>query len=309
MATSDTTDELTGGRVDVARSWLFVPGDRADRFDKAVASGADVAICDLEDAVAPDAKESARADVASWLGEGRSVCVRVNAPGTAWSEDDVAALRGRPGLLAVVVPKAEDPAALTSIADALGVPVVALVESALGVHRAHDVAAARGVSRLAFGSIDYALDIGCSEDDRALLHARSVLVLASRVAGLPAPVDGVTTDLDDEAAAGSDALAALRLGFGGKLCIHPRQVAAVNAAMAPSAAEVARAARVVDAARSPQAVRVDGQMVDKPVVERAREVLRRARLFAVPGTDDSRDHPDDGRDDDTGAGPRVAGTP
>jgi len=288
MTTSDATDGAADApardRVAVARSWLFVPGDRAERFGKATASGADAAICDLEDAVAPGAKDRARADVATWLGEGGSACVRVNATGTAWGDDDVAALRGVPGLVAVVVPKAEDPAALTSVADALGVPVVALVETALGVHRVHDVAAARGVSRLAFGSIDYALDLWCSEDDAALLFARSALVLASRLAGLPAPVDGVTTDLDDEEAAGADARTARRLGFGGKLCIHPRQVGVVNAAMAPSATEVSRAARVLDAADgSQEAVRVDGQMVDRPVVERAREVLRRAQLFGVPG--------------------------
>lgn len=274
-----TTDPSVVRRVDVARSLLFVPGDRPDRFDKAVASGADVVLLDLEDAVAPDAKESARADVATWLGDGGSACVRVNAPGTRWGAGDVAALRDRPGLVAVVVPKAEDPADLTSVAQTLGVPVIALVESASGLHRAVDVARADGVARLAFGSIDYALDLGSSEDDAALLHARSVLVLASRLAGLPAPVDGVTTELDDGTAAGEAARTALRLGFGGKLCIHPRQVAAVNAVMTPLPDDVERAERLVDASGGGQAVRVDGQMVDAPVVERARAVLRRARLF------------------------------
>lgn len=291
-----TTLDPATRSVDIARSWLFVPGDRADRFDKAAASGADLVVCDLEDAVAPPGKESARAQVAAWLGGGGSACVRVNAPGTRWGAGDVAALRARPGLVAVVVPQAEDPAALTSVADALDVPVIALVESALGVHRAHEVAGARGVARLAFGSIDYALDLSCGEDEVALLHARSVVVLASRVAGLPAPVDGVTTDLDDGAAAGAAALTARRLGFGGKLCIHPRQVGAVNAAMAPSAAEVAQASRILDAAGGGQALRLDGQMVDRPVVDRAREVVRRARLFAVAGSDDAAaDASDDGR--------------
>lgn len=282
-----TTDRSSARQVDVARSLLFVPGDRADRFGKAADSDADLVVCDLEDAVAPIDKESARAGVAAWLGSGGSACVRVNATGTREAPDDVAALRARSGLVAVMVPKAEDPVALTSVAVALDVPVVALVESALGVHRAHEIAGARGVARLAFGSIDYALDLRSGDDQLALLHARSVLVLASRVAGLPAPVDGVTTDLDDEAAAGADAAAARRLGFGGKLCIHPRQVDAVNAAMTPSASEVAHATRVLDTVGDGPATRLDGQMIDRPVVERAREIVRRAGLFAGPAADDA----------------------
>jgi len=285
MTDLDTTDPSTAPYplVDIARSWLFVPGDRPDRYDKAAHSGADVVICDLEDAVAPADKDAARADVAAWLAGGGSACVRVNATNTSWGPDDVAALRAQPGLLAVLVPKAEDPAALTAVADALDVPVVALVESALGVYRADDIAAAPGVARLAFGSLDYALDLSCGVDDDALLHARSVLVLASRLAGLPAPVDGVTTDLDDDAAVGVAARTARRLGFGGTLCIHPRQVGPVNAVMAPSTAEAEYATQVLAAAGKGRAVRMDGQMVDAPVVQRARQVLRRAQLFS--GTD------------------------
>ncbi len=284
------TDRSAARAVDAARSLLFVPGDRADRFDKAAASDADLVVCDLEDAVAPTGKESARADVAAWLDRGGSACVRVNATGTREGPDDVVALRARSGLVAVMVPKSEDPAALTSVAVALDVPVIALVESAIGIHRAYEIAGAHGVARLAFGSIDYALDLGSGDDELALLHARSVLVLASRVAGIPAPVDGVTTDLDDDAAAGADAAAARRLGFGGKLCLHPRQVGAVNAAMTPSASEVAHAIRVLDTVGDGPATRLDGQMIDRPVVERAREIVRRARLFAGPTADDGVRH-------------------
>lgn len=280
-----TSPDAAPTGLDVARSWLFVPGDRADWFDKAVASGADVVVLDLEDAVAPDGKDDARSAVAQWLrAPGSSACVRVNAVGTPWHATDLAAVAGLPGLAAVLVPKAEDPGALTSVAEQAGVPVVALVESALGVHRAVEVAGAPGVARLAFGSIDYALDLGSSEDAEALLLARSTLVLASRVAGLPAPVDGVTAALDDDAQTVADARAARRLGFGGKLCIHPRQVGAVNAAMAPDEAEIADAAAVVDTAGDGRAVRVGGRMVDAPVLARAREVLRRARLFGLAGT-------------------------
>jgi citrate lyase subunit beta/citryl-CoA lyase len=260
-----------------ARSWLFVPGDRPDRFGKAAASGADIVVLDLEDAVAPEAKTTARDQVARWLADGGVGCVRVNASGTPCHEADVAALVGAPGLRAVLVPKAEDPRALSALSAALGpdTAVVALVESALGQHRVHELAAAPGVARLAFGSIDLALDLGADDAALPLLFARSSLVLASRVAGLPAPVDGVTQDLDDPAVVTRDTAAAVGLGFGGKLCVHPRQVVAVNAGFRPSEAAVHHAQQVLAAADGGSA-RVGGQMVDRPVVERARQLLARS---------------------------------
>ena len=266
-----------------ARSLLFVPGDRPDRFEKARSSGADLVVCDLEDAVAPAGKDAARGEVARWLGDGGVAVVRVNAPGTSWYADDCAALEGLAGLAAVMVPKAEDRASLADLAVRLGVPLIALVETALGLHRAHDLATVPEVVRLAFGSIDFSLDTGCGDDDVALLHARSSLVVASRAAGVAQPVDGVTVALDDAEAVGADAAMARRLGFAGKLCIHPRQVAPVNAAFSPTAEEVEHARRIVAAAGDGSASRVDGQMVDVPVLERARRTLRRAELWPAPG--------------------------
>jgi citrate lyase subunit beta/citryl-CoA lyase len=262
-----------------ARSWLFVPGDRADRFGKAAASGADIVVLDLEDAVAPEVKATARDQVARWLADGGTGCVRINAAGTPFHETDVAALVGAPGLRAVLVPKAEDPRVLTALSAALGpdTAVVALVESALGQHRVHELAAAPGVARLAFGSIDLALDLGADDAALPLLLARSSLVLASRVAGLPAPVDGVTQDLDDPAVVARDTAAAVGLGFGGKLCVHPRQVTAVNAGFRPSEAAVHHARQVLAAAAAGGSARVGGQMVDRPVVERARQLLAGSR--------------------------------
>jgi citrate lyase subunit beta/citryl-CoA lyase len=283
-------DAGTPAAMDVhsARSWLFVPGDRGDRFAKAAASGADVVVCDLEDAVAADAKAAARTEVAGWLGDGGVACVRINAHGTPFYGTDVATLAGIPGLRAVMVPKAEDPQVLAELSDALGprTAVVALVETALGLHRAHDLAAAPGVARLAFGSIDFALDVGAAEAEVPMLFARSSLVVASRAAGVAAPVDGVTVALDDPAVVEADAAAAVRLGFGGKLCVHPRQVSAVNAAFSPSEADVLHARRIVDSVTGGGAARLDGEMVDRPVVERARLVLRRAGI--EPSPDDSR---------------------
>lgn len=264
-------------QVRTARSWLFVPGHRGDRFDRAAASGADVVVCDLEDAVAEEAKATARAEVTRWLARGGTACVRVNAPGTPFADADVAALAGVPGLVAVMVPKAEDPRVLAGLAEALGpdTAVVALVETALGVHRVHALAAAPGVARLAFGSIDLALDLGVEDAAVPLLSARSALVLASRVAGLPAPVDGVTPILDDPAVVQEAAATAAAMGFGGKLCVHPRQVEAVHAGFRPGEADVRHAHRVL-ASVAGGAGQVDGQMVDRPVLERARQVLRRS---------------------------------
>lgn len=278
------TDAMTGP-AGLARSLLFVPGDRPDRFDRAAASGADLVVCDLEDAVAGAAKDTAREQVTGWLDTGGSAAVRINAAGTPWYAADCAALRGLDGLSAVMVPKAEDPDALGSLAASLGdIPVVALVETALGLHRVVDLASVPGVVRLAFGSVDFALDTGCAQDDTALLHARSSLVVASRVAGVAQPVDGVTVALDDPDAAGRDATQARRLGFTGKLCVHPRQVPAVNAAFTPSAEEVDRARRVVAAAGDGAASRVDGEMVDVPVLERSRRILDQAELWTPSET-------------------------
>jgi citrate lyase subunit beta/citryl-CoA lyase len=276
--------------VDVysARSWLFVPGDRSHRFAKATASGADVVICDLEDAVSNDAKALARANVASWLNEGGAACVRINAHGTPFYDADVAALAGAPGLHAAMVPRAEDPRMLAELSDILGpnTVLIALVETALGLHRAYELAAVPGVARMAFGSIDFALDVSAEETALSMLFARSSLVVASRAAGVVPPVDGVTVRLDDLRAVEADAAAAVSLGFGGKLCVHPHQVDTVNAAFSPSEEDVLRARRIVGSVTKGGAKRLDGQMVDRPIVERARLVLQRAGI--KPSPDDSR---------------------
>lgn len=268
-------------RVQSARSFLFVPGDRPERFDKAVASGADVVIIDLEDAVAPEGKSTAREAAVTWLAAGGRAAVRVNAADSPEHAADVQALTGissaatDSGLLAVVLPKADDPALSSAVADQTGVPVIALVESALGIVRADELASATGVSRLAFGHLDYAVDLGSGNGREAVLLARSTLVLASRAAGLPGPVDGVTTALDDMDVLADDLRYARDLGLTGKLLIHPKQVAPTHSAHQPSEDEVAWAERVVEAAAAGGAVRVDGDMVDAPVVARAHGILTR----------------------------------
>lgn len=279
--------------VQQARSFLFVPGDRPERFDKALASGADVVIIDLEDAVALEAKAAAREAAVTWLAAGGRAAVRVNAADSPEHAADVAALAGfasstkpsaipagaagtaGPGLLAVVLPKTDDPALASAVAEQTGVPVIALVESALGVVRAHEIASATGVSRLAFGHLDYAVDLGSGNGREAVLLARSTLVIASRAAGLPGPIDGVTTALDDAAVLTDDLAYARDLGLTGKLLIHPKQVEATHAAHRPSEEELSWARRVIEAAAAGGAVRVDGDMVDPPVVARAQDILSR----------------------------------
>ncbi len=261
------------------RSYLFVPGDRPERFAKALASGADAVIVDLEDAVAPANKNAARDAVAGALDATQPIVLRINGADTAWFADD-ARLAAHPGVAAVMLPKAAsaDPVAALRAASG-GKPVLALVESAAGMSNVAALAATPGVARLVFGSIDFQLDLDIADDDLALLAFRSQLVLASRVANLPAPVDGVTTTLDDAVRIELEARRARSLGFGAKLCIHPRQVAIVNSAFSPAEAELAWAQRVVDAAAAADgaAVAVDGKMVDAPVLSRARRLLASRR--------------------------------
>ncbi len=253
---------------------LFVPGDRPDRFDKAVAAGADLVVLDLEDAVAPDAKDAARDHVVGWLAAGGRAAVRVNAAGTTGHDHDLRALSGTP--LPVMLPKAEDPAAVAAVAAGLhpGTTLLALVETAAGVLAAPALAAVDGVSRLVLGTYDLAAQLGVSPDDRdAMAGARQALVLASAAAGLAGPVDGVTGDVGDDDRLRDDVAYAVRLGFGGKLCVHPRQVPVARAALLPGPEDLAWARRVVEAAAGSGAVLLDGAMVDKPVVDRARRML------------------------------------
>ena len=262
---------------------LFVPGDRPDRFAKAAAAGADVVIIDLEDAVGPTDKDPARDATLGALADGARLraLVRVNDPSGALGRTDrkaLADLLARPshGVLGVVVPKAGDPEALAELAGSLGpeLAVVAIVESALGVVRAYELASAPGVTRLAFGALDLALDLGSDVDAQTGQVARAQVVLASRAAGLPAPLESPATELRDTDRIEQTSRAARALGFGGRLCIHPAQLAPVRAGFAPSPDEVEWARRIAAAGES--ATRVDDQMVDRPVLERARAILRRA---------------------------------
>jgi citrate lyase subunit beta/citryl-CoA lyase len=254
------------------RAPLFVPANRPERFAKAAASGADAVILDLEDAVAAEAKDRARAALDTGFTD-LPVIVRINACGTEWHEADVAAVAAlRPA--GVILPKAEDAEMVAGVAAALdGVPVIALVETARGLANARAMAAA-GVARLAFGSVDFCADLACAHLREVLLPVRLELVLASRLAGIAAPIDGVTVQLDDLSVSHDDAAHARALGMTGKLCIHPRQITEVRRAFAPTEKEIDWARRVI--ASGDGAASVDGAMVDEPVRIRARAILAEA---------------------------------
>ncbi len=263
----------------ICRSYLFVPGNRPDRFEKARQSGAGAVILDLEDAVQSTDKDLAREAVVSWLAPARPVYVRINGMGTLWFERDLEVV-GLPGVLGVVLPKAEHPEQVAEVAARLTgeARVLPLLETALGIWNVRALAQAPRVERLAFGAVDFQLNTGISGEREELLYARSRLVLASRVAAILPPVDGVTMAFDDLTRLQEDVARARRLGFGGKLCIHPKQVETINRGFAPTEAERAWARRVLEEARvtGAGALRLDGELIDRPVIERARSILAQA---------------------------------
>lgn len=262
----------------IPRSYLFVPGNRPERFEKARASGADVVILDLEDAVLPAAKAAARAAIIASLDAARPVHVRINGADTSWFADDVATLVAHAGVAGILLPKAESAAQIEALVQGAhpALTVLPIVETARGFIHVDELCVAPRVQRIVFGALDFQVDLGIEAneaDECELLPFRARLVLASRIAGLLAPVDSVTTVIDDIAAVEAAARRGRRAGFGGKLCIHPRQIEAVHRAYAYTDAERDWAARVLAAiAQSGGVVAVDGRMVDAPVIARARRI-------------------------------------
>lgn len=249
---------------------LFVPGHRSELIPKAIASGADAVIIDLEDGVPRDAKDFARAEIAK-LDLPASVIVRVNGITSDAHAADCAALVGLP-ITGILLPKTERIEHIVQVARIA--PVIGLIETAAGLANVRAIARSGASARLAFGSIDYAVDLGCEHAHEPLLSARSEMVLASRLGGLPPPLDGVTTNIAAPEIAEEDARISQRLGFGGKLLIHPAQVAPTLRGFRPSRDEIQWARRVIDGTDG--AVRIDGMMIDEPVRVRAREILRRS---------------------------------
>lgn len=267
----------------VVRTALFVPASRPERIPKALAAAADAVIVDLEDAVEHLAKASAREALCDFLGTnpGVRLWVRINDASTSWHDDDLKACRGKPGVAGVLLPKAESLAQVRHVVQA-GLRVIPILETAQGILNAGEVAGTLGVERLAFGSLDYALDMGLTPDTpgaaTVLDQARVQVLLHSRAAGLPPALDGVFPGVQDQAGLAQAASRAQQMGFGGMLCIHPTQVPVIHAAFVPAAQELAWARRVIATHRDTSAgtFMLDGKMVDAPVIARARLVLARA---------------------------------
>lgn len=284
------------------RSFLFAPGNHARRVEKALALAADAVILDLEDAVAAAAKAQARRVVADALKRPRRSrgYVRVNAPSTPYCYADLVEVL-REGLDGVVLPKVESAADLHAVDWLItnlererdlgigSIDLMPLIETAAGLARVDRILQARSlkpyavkwrVKRLAFGAADLSHDLGLAPglDEPELAEARARIVLASRAAGFEGPIDSPWFHLREPGAFARALERSRRCGFQGRLCIHPDQVAPVNAAFTPSDEEVARAHRIVSAFRSAEAsgtaaIEVDGQMVDYPVAHRAQAVL------------------------------------
>lgn len=279
------------------RSLLFVPATNPDRIPKALASGADAVIVDLEDAVSVERKAEARDSVVRFLEEnpdrrGPPLYVRVNGPGTPWMDEDVEGVV-RPGLSGIFLPRSQRPEEVSALGDRVGAlskkrtceapRLVPIVETALGLLHAFEIVSAdSGCAALALGGEDFARDIGAVRTPlgEEIALARMRVVLGARAAGV-LPIDTVYTDFRDEAGLSRDAERARRLGFAGKLVIHPRQVGTVNRAFSPSSIETRRAREVVAAfeaarERGEAVAQLEGRMLDPAVVDQARRVVELA---------------------------------
>jgi len=275
-----------------ARSLLFVPGNRPERFENAVRSGADAVVLDLEDSVPAAQKALAREAVErGWArlnSFGVPLVVRINAPDTADGDEDLRWLTQLPTLDAVMLPKAESAETLADVHERLNaVALLPIIESAAGHAALPSLAAAPGVLRLVLGHVDFMADTGlqCDEMQSELAPLRFAIAMATRLHRLAPAIDGVTLEMDDDALLRDATLRAVRYGFGGKLCIHPRQVPAVHQAFAPTEREIAWARRVIaaDAQAAGAAVQLDGRLVDMPVVLQAKRTLARMRMDAPAG--------------------------
>ncbi len=265
---------------EISRSWLLVAATRPDDFDRAEGSRADQIILDVEDAVDPGLKDRARDDVVDWLAGTGTGWVRINDRTSDFWSDDVDGLKGLPGLRGVMLAKAESPAHVTETFDRLGgsTPVIALIESALGIEDAGHIARARGAYRLAFGSGDYRRDTGTSSDDLAMAYPRSRLVVASRVGNLPGPIDGPTVGTSHPVLREKGEMA-VALGMTGKLCLDIEQLPIINEVISPTRSDVAWARDFLADFEARGRVIRDGS--DLPRLGRAQKIDRLARAFGV----------------------------
>src|SRR5215218_846582 len=284
QATSEHPDSGEGSRIDpvLARSWLLVNGAQYDRFAPATASRADIVVLDIDDAVAPKDKTEARDNVIRWLSEGNSDWVRVNGFGTPWWADDLKAL-AETSIGGVMLAMVESVDHVTETAKRLPkVPIVALVETARGLERITEIAAAKGTFRLAFGIGDFRRDTGFGEDPATLAYARSRFTIAAKAAHLPSAIDGPTI--------GSNALklieataVSVEFGMTGKICLAPDQCSVVNEGLSPSQDEIAWAKEFFDEFERDGGEVRNGS--DLPRIARANKILELARAYGIEASE------------------------
>jgi citrate lyase subunit beta/citryl-CoA lyase len=292
------------------RTFLFAPGNHPRKVEKVFGAGADVAILDLEDAVAVAEKEATRATVAAALGEPRScrAYVRVNALDTPFTFGDLEEVV-RPGLDGIVLPKVERAADLQMVDWVIGalerkrglpqgsIDLMPILETGRGIADARAVCAAFNgrdgrLERVSFGAGDYTRDMGMewTMDEAEIAPAQAEVVLASRIAGLEPPVDTVFIHIREHNAFRASCLRVRQMGFQGKLCIHPDQVGPANEVFSPSVEDLARARKIVAAFAEAEAagsasIQVEGYFVDYPIVEKARRTVALAEAIAASGRD------------------------
>ena len=263
-------------------NFLFVPGTRPERFSKALDSGATAVVLDLEDAVPEENKEDARNAIRSaWPNftddQKNRLVIRTNSPGSKFYAADLI-LAQELNVSCILIPKSESMDQINGAALILpNTAIIPMIETALGLDHLREIANSNQVIRLALGNLDLQADLGmvCDQDEAELQTARYQIVLASRLAEITPPIDGVTPSVDDTARISNDAQRAKRMGFGAKLCIHPKQVDIVKAAFMPSEEDLAWARRVVEADQESKggAVKLDGRMIDRPVVLLAQRTI------------------------------------
>lgn len=265
----------------LSRSWLLTSASNEESFEPNYESEADSIILDMEDAVPADRKEEARERVIQALNQGMRAWVRINDITTEFWEGDLAALSKAEGLRGIVLAKTEHPHDVTRTAmmSRAGTPIIALIESAVGIVNAVDIARAPGTFRLAFGMGDYRKDTGISDDPMALAYARSALVVASRVGELPGPIDGPANGVDDKGLMDACRVTA-SMGMTGKLTLNPAQTDTINRGLAPSEEEISWAREMLEREEG-GAVPKDGSYL--PRLARARKVSGLAQTYGMWG--------------------------
>lgn len=264
-----------------SKTWLFVPATRIDRVSKAFASGADAVIVDLEDAVAQEDKAQARKALQEYYDSAdyQPVWVRINQAGSDDFAEDIKACEKMPNLAGVILPKAKQATDIEYIHHLTGLSVIALIENAIGLHQVDAMAKSAGLVAFSYGFLDLCNDLGVKVGtpaaDIVANQIRYQLILTSKINQLSPPIDTVYPDFNDAKGLSARVQLWSQMGMSGMLCIHPKQIAVVQNALQPTDADIEFARRVVEEyERSGQAVfKVDGEMVDAPVIQRCVQML------------------------------------